>query len=436
MKFYSLRNRSSAVSAREAVLNGLAPDGGLYMPQSLPLLPSGFLSSLKDNSFAEIAFEIAKLYFGDDVDAENLFKIVQRVTAIEAPVVRLSAEKFVLELFHGPTMAFKDFGACFMAELMSFLRQGSTKELVILTATSGDTGSAVGRAFLGRDGIRVFILYPSGKVSHLQEQQLTTLGGNVSAVEIDGTFDDCQRLVKTAFSDTDLKNRLDLSSANSINIARLIPQCFYYLHAAVQLANLLEKKKPRLLFSVPSGNLGNITAGIFAQKSSRHPWRFVAAANANDVLPRYLKTGKFQPSPSIVTLSNAMDVGDPSNFPRMTAVYQGSAAAMREDVSGSSFSDEETLSAISRVFAEHNYLLDPHGAVACLGLEHELKKNSYDAGCCLETAHPAKFLEVAAMAKIPLPPIPERLQATLNRKKESTCLSASFAHLKDLLLSD
>jgi len=425
--YYSTSDRSHRVGGRQAVLAGLAPDGGLYMPEHIPVLPQRFFDELRSKSLHEIGFVVASTFLGDDVPAEELYKIVSGALNFEIPLVRVG-DAHVLELFHGPTLAFKDVGARFMARLMSYFVQSSKKddgrELTILVATSGDTGSAVANGFYNVPGIRVIVLYPSGKVSELQERQMTTLGGNITALEVDGVFDDCQRLVKQAFVDPSLMAALKLSSANSINIARLIPQMFYYFWAMAQLP----EGEPHVV-TVPSGNFGNITAGLMAKRMGLPIDRFIAATNENDVVPQYLISGEYQPRPSVATISNAMDVGAPSNFVRMLDLYAGDVQAMREDLVGIKISEQQTRETIARVQHQYGYTLDPHGAVAYNACERSVKR-----GVVIETASPAKFGDVVEQEIGMTIEIPERLAQCLNKEKTSVKLSGEFMELKEFLL--
>ena len=413
---------------REAVLRGLAPDGGLYMPLHIPHLPADFFTRLPSLSLQEIGIEVAGAFFGDEVLAAELRGIVERAINFDAPLVTLDESTSVLELFHGPTLAFKDFGARFMAQLMSYFARDSKREITILVATSGDTGSAVASGFLGVPNIRVVILYPSGKVSPLQEKQLTTMGGNITALEVNGVFDDCQRLVKQAFVDPELSARLQLASANSINIARLIPQSFYYFYAVGRLGGA----RP-IAISVPSGNFGNLTAGLIAKRMGLQVTRFIAATNANDVFGQFLQTGRFEPRASKETISNAMDVGNPSNFARMRELYPA-LEDMRRDIVSFSFSDKETRAAIGRVFKKIGYILDPHGAVSYLGFQTYLADHPDSRGIVLETAHPAKFPEVVEAELGKKIETPARLAAYAKKEKVSTRIDADFDALKTFLM--
>lgn len=430
MKFYSTNGKSPMVELEEAVMNGLAPDGGLYMPFSIPHFSNDFFKRADTLSFQDIAFEVGKHFFMPVVPENTLKAIMQESFNFDVPIVELDKHLYVLELFHGPTCAFKDFAARFMARLFSFFAKKSQKEIIILVATSGDTGSAVAHGFLNVNRVKVIILYPSGKVSPLQEKQLTGMGENITALEIQGTFDDCQKLVKQAFLDKELRGEAVLASANSINIARLLPQSFYYVYLCTQLS----KKGLPIVVSVPSGNFGNLTAGIIAKKMGAPISKFVASTNSNDVVPKYLDTGDFQPQPSVSTISNAMDVGNPSNFARMLELYANNVLEMRKDLYGTSFSDVATREAISSVFNKYHYIMDPHGAVAYLGLLDFVNKFERYTGVFLETAHPAKFFEeVEKVIKEPVP-MPDRLKSYLEREKRATLLNNDFQELKSFLL--
>ncbi len=430
MKFYSTNKKSPLVDLEEAVMNGLAPDGGLYMPETIPKLTNDFFNRAGLLSFQDIAFEVGKNFFKSMIPENTLKSMVQESFNFDVPIVKLDKNLYVLELFHGPTCAFKDFAARFMARLFGFFAGRSQKEITILVATSGDTGSAVAHGFLNVGGVKVIILYPSGKVSPLQEKQLTGMGENITALEIQGTFDDCQTLVKQAFLDKELRGKINLASANSINIARLLPQSFYYVYLCAQLN---DKNLP-MVVSVPSGNFGNLTAGIIAKKMGAPISRFVASTNSNDVVPQYLKTGDFQPKPSVSTISNAMDVGNPSNFARMLELYADDVEKMRADIRGANFSDVATRDAISNVFNKYNYIMDPHGAVAYLGLLNFVNKFKGYTGVFVETAHPAKFFEeVEKVIKEPVP-MPNRLKDYLMREKRATLLHNEFQELKSFLL--
>lgn len=431
MLLYSTNQKSPRSSLKEAVLKGLAPDGGLYMPARVPVLPEDFFLKINQLSLGEISFEVAKIFLGDEVDSSKLKEIVTRAINFDAPLVSVDENTNFLELWHGSTLAFKDFGAKFMAQLMSYFVSGSDKELTILVATSGDTGSAVAQGFFNLPGIRVIILYPQGKVSEIQEKQLTTMGGNITALEIQGTFDDCQKLVKEAFQDQELNEALILTSANSINIARLVPQSFYYFYAYAQLK---DKQKP-VIFSVPSGNFGNLTAGLLAKKMGLPVAKFIAATNINDVVPEYLENGEFTPRASVKTYSNAMDVGNPSNFVRILELFDNNLEKIKQDIWGVSNSNEETLEAIKEIFSKYNYLADPHTAVGYLGLKKYREKNSQNTtGIILSTAHPAKFIDVMKKAINTEIKIPGRLEEVSSKEKKATLLENNFEKLKKILL--
>lgn len=428
MNYYSTHNKNHKVSLKEAVLKGLAPDNGLYMPENIPVLPKSFLDSLPEKPFQQIAFEVAQAFLQNDVPEEELKRMIDHTITFDAPLVELENNVFALELFHGPTLAFKDFGARFMSQLLGYFAKEEKREIVILVATSGDTGSAVANGFLGVPGTKVVVLYPSGKVSDIQEKQFTTLGQNITALEIDGSFDDCQRLVKQAFLDEDLNKKFFLTSANSINIARLIPQSFYYFYAWSRLQN-----RDKVVFSVPSGNFGNLTAGLIAKQMGLPIKHFVASTNANDIVPQYLQTGIFTPKPSQATISNAMDVGNPSNFARMMNLYANDLGKIKSDITGYAFSDEETRQVMQEVYKTSSYTLDPHGAVGYLGLKKYLSDNNEAAGVFLETAHPAKFLEVVErMLKIQVQ-VPGKLNVFIQQKKLSIKTEREFDSLKEKL---
>ncbi len=428
MKFYSTNLQTTPVSFREAVIQGLAADRGLFFPEAIPRLPASFIQKLPDLSLPEIAFEFLKPYVADDLSAADLQSLVEEALNFEIPLVRLDKEEYVLELYHGPTLAFKDVGARTMARFLS--RFTDSTKVTVLVATSGDTGSAVAQGFYNVAGIEVVVLYPKNQVSNIQEKQFTTLGGNITALEVNGTFDDCQRMVKAAFVDPELKQKMNLSSANSINLARLLPQAVYYFHAFGQLKN---NYKP-LVFSVPSGNYGNLTAGLIAKRSGLPVHHFIASANRNDVVPEYFSTGNYRPRPSIATISNAMDVGDPSNFARMLELYRQDLPAMKQDISAYSFSDQETMLEMKHIFRKYGFVLDPHGAVAHLGLAFYMKNHDV-SGIFLETAHPAKFRETVEQV-LPLQvPLPVQLKSSLEKEKRSVALAADPEQLKEFLLS-
>ena len=428
MKLYSTNNKEHFTSLKEAVLKGLPEDNGLYMPDEIPVLPQDFIKNIESYSFQEIAFTVCKALFNGAIPEDDLKEIVYDAINFPAPVVSLKENVHVLELFHGPSLAFKDFGARFMARLMSYFDRENEEELVILVATSGDTGGAVAYGFLQTLGIKVVILYPSGKVSPLQEKQLTTLGHNISALEVNGTFDDCQAMVKKAFLDQDLRSQIRISSANSINIARLIPQSFYYFEAYKQLKN-----KENVVFCVPSGNFGNLTAGLFAKKMGLPIHQFIAATNVNDVVPEYLKTGEFKPRPSVRTVSNAMDVGNPSNFARMMDLYC-SPGNINEDIQGYAYTDEETKEAVKEVYQEYNYIIDPHGAVGYLAFKEYLDQNPSHNGVILETAHYSKFKETVDTELEFTTEVPDRLAILEKREKKAKQIDAEYDLLKAYLL--
>jgi threonine synthase len=429
MKLYSTKSPNKFVSLKEAVFKGLPDDNGLFMPRRIPVLPQSFIKHIKKHSFQSIAFEVARRMMRGAIPENDIKTIVETAIDFPAPVVKLDDSTHILELFHGPSLAFKDFGARFMAQTMSHFNKGDNQELVILVATSGDTGGAVAAGFYKTLGIKVVILYPSGKVSLLQEKQLTTLGENITALEVQGTFDDCQALVKKAFLDKELTNKIRLSSANSINIARLIPQSFYYFEAYKQVDT---QGKP-LVFAVPSGNFGNLTAGLFARKMGLPIHQFIAATNANDVVPKYLASGNYQPTPSVPTLSNAMDVGNPSNFARMLDLYGSTWNNMAAVVKGYAYNDEATKQAMQEIQTKYNYTLDPHGAVGYLALK-EYQKTTDAVGIILETAHPAKFLDDVESILNKKIHIPERLESLKDKKKEAILRGIDFESFKDWLM--
>lgn len=432
MKYFSLNNRGHVSSFENAVLQGLAPDRGLYFPQEIVKLPDSFFMGLKELSREEIAFEAIKSFVGNEIPKKVLEDIINDTLNFELPLVPLEKDISVLELFHGPTLAFKDVGAKFMAgSLGYFIRKGDLGEVTVLVATSGDTGGAVANGFLGVKGINVVVLYPKGKVSGIQEKQLTSLGGNITALEVDGTFDDCQAFVKKAFLDADIVKKKRLTSANSINVARWLPQMFYYFLAYRDLQPLERK----LVFSVPSGNFGNICAGLLAQSMGLPIAHFVAANNKNDVVTRYMKTGNYEPGPSVQTLSNAMDVGNPSNFVRILELFGNDSDELKKLLSSFSFTDEETTAVIRQVYGNSGYILDPHGAVGYLGLRSFLKARSGFQGVFLETAHPLKFPETVERAigrEIPVPFFLEELK----KKEKKSIEIGSYLELKTFLIDN
>ncbi|MBC8127841.1 MAG: threonine synthase [Gloeobacteraceae cyanobacterium ES-bin-144] len=431
MLYHSTNNSSYRVDLREAILRSLPPDNGLYMPDVLPTLGNDFWEIHRYLSFQEIGTAVADAFFGTDVPAHDLREIVEGTLSFDAPLVTLGPGDHILELFHGPTLAFKDFGARFMARLMAWLTRGDDRMLTVLVATSGDTGGAVASAFHNVPGTRVVILYPKGKVSGLQEKQLTALGGNITALEVDGSFDDCQALVKSAFLDRELSERLNLTSANSINLARLVPQSFYYIHAARQLP---EGVKP--VFVIPSGNFGNLTAGLLAMQLGLPVEHFIAATNRNDVVPAFLRTGNYAPRPSVPTISNAMDVGAPSNFVRMQALFGGSWEQMKSKISGAWFDDDQTRAAIREVKAIYDYQIDPHGAVGWLAARNWRAAHPCTSTITLETAHPAKFPDVMdAELGHGSVEIPERLAILANREKVAIQLGTDATIFREWLMS-
>jgi threonine synthase len=433
MQLYSTKHQSPDVDLKEAVLRGLPQDNGLYMPYQINPLPQKFWDNLDSYTFTEMAYHIAHNFIGDYIPKEELNKIIQEAYNFDAPLIEVG-DYSVLELYNGPTLAFKDFGARFMGRLMGYFLRGNDKEVNILVATSGDTGSAVAHGFLNVEGIKVTILYPKGKVSDIQEKQFTTLGANITAIEIDGTFDDCQALVKQAFLDKDLNEKLTLSSANSINIARLIPQSFYYIYAYKQL----DDKSLPLYFSVPSGNFGNLTAGLFAKKMGLSITKMIAATNSNDVFTVYHETGKFEPKGSVQTISNAMDVGNPSNFARMMDLYGNDVEKVRDEIAAYSYNNEQTAECIKKVFNEFNYVMCPHTAVGYLGMEEFVYENDlnpyYINSVILSTAHPVKFGDIVEPLIEAHIKIPARLESIINGKKQSVLMSANFDVFKSWLL--
>lgn len=432
MLYYSTNKIAPTTTLEEAVVKGLASDKGLFMPEKIKPLPADFFENIDNLSFQEIAYTIADAFFGEDVEADKLKQIVYDTLNFDTPVVKVKNNIYSLELFHGPTLAFKDVGARFMARLLGYFiaKQGDNQLVNVLVATSGDTGSAVANGFLGVPGIKVFVLYPKGKVSPIQECQFTTLGKNITAIEIDGTFDDCQALVKSAFMDAELNAKHKLTSANSINVARFLPQAFYYFYAYAQIKKISPNKK--VVICVPSGNFGNITAGLFGKRMGLPVSRFIASNNNNDIFFQYLQTGEYKPRPSVSTLANAMDVGDPSNFARIIDLYNNSVEAIRKDISGARYSDEQINAAMKACYQETGYLLDPHGACGYLALQDGLKPD--EVGIFLETAHPAKFLETVEKSIGEKIAIPEKLQAFMKGTKQSIELSKEFSQFKDFLM--
>lgn len=432
MKYYSTNKKSDKATLQEAVVKGLASDKGLFMPEVIKQLPSSFFENMKDMTFQEIAYVVADAFFGEDVEADALKKIVYDTLNFDVPLVHVNDNIYSLELFHGPTLAFKDVGGRFMSRLLGyFIKKQGEKDVNVLVATSGDTGSAVANGFLGVEGIRVFVLYPKGKVSKIQECQFTTLGQNITALEIDGTFDDCQALVKSAFMDADLNAHMKLTSANSINVARFLPQAFYYFYAYAQLQKLGKDKN--VVICVPSGNFGNITAGLFGKKMGLPVSRFIAANNKNDIFLQYLNTGVYTPRPSVATIANAMDVGDPSNFARVLDLYGESHEAICAEISGCSYTDEQIRETVKATYDSAKYLLDPHGAVGYRALKEYLKPE--EVGVFLETAHPAKFLETVESIIGEKVEIPQKLQEFMKGQKQSVELPKDFDTFKAYLLT-
>ena len=433
MRYYSTNGKTEMVDLREAVVKGLAADNGLFMPERIATLPTTFYGQIDKFSFQDIAFAVAQAFFGEDVGAEALRTIVNETLAFDCPVVPVQANCYALELFHGPTLAFKDVGARFMARLLGhFVGQDRKQAINVLVATSGDTGSAVANGFLGVEGVNVYVLYPKGKVSAIQESQFTTLGQNITAIEVDGVFDDCQALVKRAFIDKELNEQLLLTSANSINVARFLPQAFYYFYAYAQMKK--QGLQNELVFCVPSGNFGNITAALFAHRMGLPVKRFIAANNANDVFYQYLQTGKYQPKPSVQTIANAMDVGNPSNFARIYDLYGGNHHTISQLIAGFRFSDDEIRATIRDCFQQTGYVLDPHGACGYKALQLSLSENEHGVFC--ETAHPAKFKETVD-AVLPTPiDIPERLARFMQGHKQTHPMNNAFDKFKDFLLQN
>lgn len=430
MNYYSLNKKAPNASFREAVIKGLAPDKGLYFPEAITPLQSSFFENIDSLSYEEIAFEAIKQFVSTDIPEEVLRTIISETLSFDFPIVDINQNISTLELFHGPTMAFKDVGARFMARCLGYFNKENTKEVTVLVATSGDTGGAVAHGFFDVKGVNVVILYPSGKVSDIQEKQLTTLGKNIKALEVDGVFDDCQDMVKLAFLDEELTSKMQLTSANSINVARWLPQMFYFFFAYKQL----HKTHKNMVFSIPSGNFGNICAGMMAQLLGLPIQHFIASNNANNVVTEYLKSETYQPKQSVHTISNAMDVGNPSNFIRIQEIYNNDFSALKRNLSSYSFSDEETRDGLKELYTDYKYIADPHGAVGYLGCKEYLKTNS-DIHCVfLETAHPTKFLDTVVDVigeSITLPP---QIEAIIHKKKKAIQIT-SYDQMKAFLLS-
>lgn len=431
MNYFSLHKKAPQVSFREAVVRGLAPDRGLYFPGEIRPLPPSFFEQIESLDDATIAFEAIKQFVAGEIPEAHLKELVSEVLSFDFPLVAIEDGIFSLELYHGPTMAFKDVGARFMARCLGYFNRDkdTAKKITVLVATSGDTGGAVANGFYGVDGVEVVILYPSGKVSDLQEKQLTTLGKNISAVEVDGTFDDCQTMVKRAFLDEELTGHRTLTSANSINVARWLPQMFYYFIAYKKL----KSQNKKLVFSVPSGNFGNICAGMMAHKLGLPLEHFVTGTNVNDIVPRYLKTGEYDPKPSLATISNAMDVGAPSNFIRIQELFDHDIEKLRTHLSGYSFTDTETQAAIEKLYSEKKYIADPHGAIGYLALKEYLKDKDGLTGIFLETAHPVKFMDVIPDDIAEQIVITDEIKTLLTQKKEARFIR-KYEELKEFLL--
>ena len=432
MKYYSTNGKAPVATLEKAVVKGLAEDKGLYMPERIKPLPKDFFDEIDKMSFQEIAYTVADAFFGEDVDAQSLRAIVYDTLAFDCPCVKVTDTIYSLELFHGPTLAFKDVGARFMARLLQYFlkKEGEGSQVNVLVATSGDTGSAVANGFLGVDGIHVYVLYPKGKVSPIQECQFTTLGQNITAVEVDGVFDDCQALVKSAFMDDELNRHMKLTSANSINVARFLPQAFYYFYAYAQMKRL--GKADEMVVCVPSGNFGNICSALFGKKMGLPVKRFIAANNANDIFFKYLQTGKYCPKPSVQTIANAMDVGDPSNFARVYDLYGKSHAAICADISGATYTDSQIADTIREVKNQTGYVCDPHGACGYRALSELLRPG--ETGVFLETAHPAKFKDTVDRILSADIAIPAKLQAFMQGKKQSIPMTNDFTAFKSFLM--
>ncbi|RYH71765.1 threonine synthase [Flavobacteriaceae bacterium 144Ye] len=429
MNYFSLNKKAPNTTFKNAVIKGLAPDKGLYFPESITPLPDSFFKSIDSLSYSEIAFEAIKQFVTPDIPEAILKDIIEDTLSFDFPVEKITDSISTLELFHGPTMAFKDVGARFMARCLGYFNQNNTNEVTVLVATSGDTGGAVANGFLGVEGVNVVILYPSGKVSDIQEKQLTTLKKNIKALEVHGTFDDCQAMVKRAFLDDTLTSKMQLTSANSINVARWLPQLFYFMFAYKQL----HKSYDNIVFSVPSGNFGNICAGMMAQRLGLPVKHFIAANNANAIVYNYLQTQQYEPKPSVQTISNAMDVGDPSNFVRIQELHNNDFETLSKQLSGYSFTDEETIKAIEELYNEYNYIADPHGAVGYLACKSHLKNNPNDHCVFLETAHPTKFLDVVEDTIKENIDLPEQILKVMKKKKRSVEIS-TYEDLKTFLL--
>ncbi len=429
MQYYSLNKNAPKTSFADAVISGIAPDRGLYFPDNITPLPESFFDSIESLDNTEIAYQAIQQFIGDEIPESELRDILNDVLNFDFPVIDIEDNIGTLELFHGPTMAFKDVGARFMARCLGYFNRNKKSQVTVLVATSGDTGGAVANGFLGVNGVNVVILYPSGKVSEIQEKQLTTLGQNITALEVDGVFDDCQDMVKTAFLDASITDHMQLTSANSINVARWLPQLFYFLFAYKQIKH----KNKDVVFSVPSGNFGNICAGIVAQKLGLPVKHFIAATNSNDTVVRYLKTSSYEPKQSIATISNAMDVGNPSNFVRIQQLFNNSIDSLKDKFSAYSFTDPQTKEAMLSIFNESGYIPDPHGAVGYLGLKkHKIEADQY--GIFLETAHPVKFLDIVEETLQTSVEIPTQIQKVIDKEKHSTNIN-NYEELKEFLLN-
>ena len=425
MRYYSLNNSSPLTSFKKAVQNGIAPDRGLYFPEEIIPISEDFINNIRDYSNEEIAYEVIKQFIGDEIPANILKEIIKKTISFDFPVVNLDQNIGSLELFHGPTMAFKDVGARFMSQCLEYFNRGKTEDITVLVATSGDTGGAVANGFLNAKGVQVVILYPKGKVSEIQEKQLTTLGNNITALEVDGVFDDCQEMVKSAFLDKNISR--NLTSANSINVARWLPQMFYFFFAYKQVS----KQYKDIVFSVPSGNFGNICAGLLAQKLGLPIKHFVASTNINDTVPQYLIKGNYDPKPSKATISNAMDVGNPSNFIRIQELFDNNLSSLKKSFSSYSFSDDETKIMMKNIHDKFNYISEPHGAIGYLGLQkHGLETNEF--GVFLETAHPVKFLDVVEETLTVNVEIPPQIKEVMSKEKVSILIS-NYQELKNFL---
>ena len=438
MNYYSTNQQAPIASLEKAVVKGLAEDRGLYMPERIKPLPASFFDEIEKKSFQEIAYTVADAFFGEDVEAEALREIVYDTLSFDCPVVPVTDNIYSLELFHGPTLAFKDVGARFMARLLQYFIRRDTKDhrrVNVLVATSGDTGSAVANGFLGVEGIHVYVLYPKGKVSEIQECQFTTLGQNITAIEVDGVFDDCQRLVKSAFMDEDVNHHLRLTSANSINVARFLPQAFYYFNAYARMKeHLTAEQMKHLVMCVPSGNFGNICSALFGRKMGLPFKRFIAANNANDIFYQYLQTGKYNPKASKQTIANAMDVGDPSNFARIYDLHHGNHQEIISYISGATYSDEQIRESMRQCFQDNHYILDPHGACGYRALSEQLQEG--ETGIFCETAHPAKFKDTVESVIGTTVDIPARLAAFMQGEKQSIPMSKEFPAFKQYLMGE